>query len=130
VANPDGLAVVDPDAELEFLHQLPVELMWGVAPVTKAWLAEIGVLTIGQLAGTPGWALERLLGPAAGEKLAALACNRDPRESRPSAGPDRQARSRRSAASQRNSGFFGPPCRILRTASPPGSGPGPGLAEP
>ena len=80
VAKPDGLVVVDPDNELEFLHPLPVELMWGVGPVTKARLAEIGVLTIGQLAETPGWSLERLLGPAAGEKLAALAWNRDPRE--------------------------------------------------
>jgi DNA polymerase IV len=80
VAKPDGLVVVDPDTELEFLHHLPVELMWGVGPVTKARLAEIGVLTIGELAKTPGWSLERLLGPAAGEKLAALAWNRDPRE--------------------------------------------------
>src|SRR5215472_3376776 len=80
IAKPDGLVVVDPDTELEFLHRLPVELMWGVGPVTKARLAEIGVLTIGQLAKTPGWSLERLLGPAAGEKLAALAWNRDPRE--------------------------------------------------
>jgi nucleotidyltransferase/DNA polymerase involved in DNA repair len=77
VAKPDGLVVVDPDTELEFLHHLPVGLMWGVGPVTKARLAEIGVLTIGQLAKIP---LERLLGPAAGEKLAALAWNRDPRE--------------------------------------------------
>src|SRR6266571_2805831 len=80
VAKPDGLVVVDPDTELEFLHQLPVELMWGVGPVTRTRLAEIGVLTIGQLAKTPGWSLERLLGPAAGEKLAVLAWNRDPRE--------------------------------------------------
>jgi DNA polymerase-4 len=80
VAKPDGLVVVDPDTELEFLHHLPVELMWGVGPVTRARLAEIGVLTIGQLAQTSGWSLERLLGPAAGEKLAALAWNRDPRE--------------------------------------------------
>jgi len=57
--------------------------MWGVGPVTRARLAEIGVLTIGQLAKTPGWSLERLLGPAAGEKLAALAWNRDPREIKP-----------------------------------------------
>src|SRR5215468_2309269 len=82
VAKPDGLVIVDPDTELKFLHDLPVELMWGVGPVTKARLAEIGVLTIGQLASTPGWSLERLLGPAAGEKLAALAWNRDPREIR------------------------------------------------
>ena len=82
VAKPDGLVVVDADTELDFLHGLPVELMWGVGPITKARLAEIGVLTIGQLAKTPGWSLEQLLGPAAGEKLAALAWNRDPREIR------------------------------------------------
>src|SRR6202790_818238 len=80
VAKPDGLVVVDPDTELQFLHHLPVELMWGVGPVTRARLAEIGVLTIGQLANAPGWSLKRLLGPAAGEKLATLAWNRDPRE--------------------------------------------------
>jgi DNA polymerase IV len=80
VAKPDGLVVVDPDTELDFLHELNVELMWGVGPVTKARLAEIGVTTIGQLANTPGWSLERLLGPAAGEKLSALAWNRDVRE--------------------------------------------------
>src|SRR6185503_9270853 len=80
VAKPDGLVVVDPARELDFLHRLPVELMWGVGPVTKARLAEIGVLTIGQLAKTPGGSLERLLGTAAGGKLAALAWNRDPRE--------------------------------------------------
>src|SRR3954447_4760104 len=89
VANPDGLLVVDPDTELEFLHHLPVELMWGVGPVTKERLAAIGVLTIGQLAQTPGGSLSRLLGSAAGAKLAALAWNRDPREIR----PQRRARS-------------------------------------
>ena len=82
VAKPDGLVVVDPATELDFLHDLPVELMWGVGPATRARLADIGVLTIGQLARTPGWSLERVLGPAAGEKLAALAWNRDPREIR------------------------------------------------
>jgi DNA polymerase-4 len=80
VAKPDGLVIVDPDTELDFLHGLPVELMWGVGPVTKGRLAAIGVNTIGQLAMTPGWSLERLLGPAASEKLAALAWNRDLRE--------------------------------------------------
>src|SRR5271167_643226 len=80
VAKPDGLVVVNPDTELDFLHDLPVELMWGVGPVTKARLAEIGVHTIGQLAKTPGCSLERLLGHAAREKLTALAWNRDPRE--------------------------------------------------
>jgi DNA polymerase-4 len=72
--------VVNPDTELDFLHDLPVELMWGVGPVTKARLAEIGVRTIGQLTKMPGWSLERLVGGAASEKLTALAWNRDPRE--------------------------------------------------
>jgi DNA polymerase-4 len=80
VAKPDGLVLVDPETELDFLHDLTVELMWGVGPVTKARLAEIGVFTIGQLAKTARGSLERLLGHAAGAKLAALAWNRDPRE--------------------------------------------------
>jgi DNA polymerase IV len=79
VAKPDGLVVVDPKTELSFLHDLPVELMWGVGPVTKERLAAIGVRTIGQLADTPGWSLAPLLGLAASAKLAALAWNRDPR---------------------------------------------------
>jgi DNA polymerase-4 len=82
VAKPDGLVVVDPGPELEFLHPLPVELMWGVGPVTKTRLAELGVHTIGQLAQMPGRSLEGLLGPAAGEKLSELAWNRDPRKIR------------------------------------------------
>jgi len=89
VAKPDGLVVVDPESELDFLHDLPVELMWGVGPVTRARLAEIGVFTIGELARTSPGSLERLLGQAMGQKLAALAWNRDPREIE----TDRRARS-------------------------------------
>ena len=79
VAKPDGLLVVDPSAELKFLHDLPVDLMWGVGPATKARLAEEGVRTIGELAVTSPHSLKRLLGHALGEKLSALAWNRDPR---------------------------------------------------
>lgn len=79
VAKPDGLCVIDPAREIEFLHDLPVELMWGVGPVTKGKLADQGITTIGQLAKVePGW-LRHLLGEAAGDRLAALAWNRDPR---------------------------------------------------
>jgi len=80
VAKPDGLLVVDPETELEFLHDLPVELMWGVGPVTTARLAENDVLTIGQLAKLPRGSLEWLVGDALAQKLAALAWNPDPRE--------------------------------------------------
>ncbi|MGE0240688.1 MAG: DNA polymerase IV [Parvibaculaceae bacterium] len=82
VAKPDGLVVVEPGRELAFLADLPVEHVWGVGPATKARLNAIGIVTIGQLSKTPGWSLARLLGPAAGEKLTALAANRDPRKIR------------------------------------------------
>src|ERR1700741_373387 len=74
VAKPDGLVVVDPDTELEFLHELPVALMWGVGPATEARLAKIGVTTIGQLAESSPQSVERLLGHAVGKKLTELAC--------------------------------------------------------
>src|SRR5687767_10749781 len=80
VAKPDGLVVVDPDTELEFLHALPVGLMWGVGPASEARLAKIGVATIGQLAKSSPQFVERLLGQAVGRKLTALAWNRDPRQ--------------------------------------------------
>src|SRR5262249_21303905 len=79
-AKPDSLVVVDPVHELAFLHNLPVELMWGVGPAAKARLAEIGVTTIGQLAHAEPQRLERLLGRAHGARLTALAWNRDARE--------------------------------------------------
>jgi DNA polymerase-4 len=79
VAKPDGMIVVPPEHELKFLHPLPVELMWGVGPVTKARLADRGIRTIGELATTPGQSLEHLLGRAVGSKLGSLAWNQDPR---------------------------------------------------
>jgi DNA polymerase-4 len=79
VAKPNGLIVVEADRELEFLRPLPVELIWGVGPATRARLAATGVRTIGDLAGTAGPILEGLLGQAAGGKLASLAANLDPR---------------------------------------------------
>jgi DNA polymerase-4 len=78
-AKPDGLVVVEPERELDFLHPLPVELMWGVGPVTRARLADAGIRTIGDLAATPNPMLRRLLGQAASDKLGSLSTNADPR---------------------------------------------------
>src|SRR5919201_5011440 len=50
VAKPDGLLVVPPDAELEFLHPLGVERLWGVGPVTSKRLHAHGLRAVGQLA--------------------------------------------------------------------------------
>lgn len=79
VAKPDGLVVVDPARELEFLHPLPVSLMWGVGPVTEGKLEDEGITTIGQLAEKRVEWVQHILGNAAGEKLSALSWNRDPR---------------------------------------------------
>jgi DNA polymerase IV len=79
VAKPDGLVVVEPDAERAFLDPLPVGLMWGVGPVAQQRLAERGIHTIGDLARTPSFAVERMLGHAIGARLNALALNEDPR---------------------------------------------------
>jgi DNA polymerase-4 len=79
VAKPDGLVVVEPDRERQFLDPLPVDLVWGVGPVTRTRLEGLGIRTIGDLAATPNRILEHLLGPAIGATLAARAANIDPR---------------------------------------------------
>jgi DNA polymerase IV len=79
VAKPDGLVVVEQAAEQAFLDPLPVDLIWGVGPVTSARLAESGIRTVGDLAATGSPILEAVLGRAAGAKLAQLSANVDPR---------------------------------------------------
>jgi DNA polymerase-4 len=79
VAKPDGLLVVPTDAELEFLHPLPVERLWGVGAVTAQRLRDRGIKTVGEVAQVPAPALTAMLGPAAGRHLHALAHNHDPR---------------------------------------------------
>jgi DNA polymerase-4 len=75
VAKPDELVVVDPETELEFLHKLPVALMWGVGPATEARLARIGVTTIGQLAESSPQSVERLRGSADGKLKIVRLCS-------------------------------------------------------
>ncbi|MGH8873602.1 MAG: DNA polymerase IV [Acidimicrobiia bacterium] len=78
-AKPNGLVVVERGTELDFLHPLPVEAMWGVGRVTAANLHRFGICTIGDLAALPREALTHALGPGASGALHALAWNRDPR---------------------------------------------------
>jgi DNA polymerase-4 len=94
VAKPDGLLVVPPDGELDFLHPLSVERLWGVGPATATKLHELGIATVGEVAEFPEGTLVALLGRATGRKLHALAHNRDPR-------PVQPHRRRRSMGAQR-----------------------------
>lgn len=79
VAKPDGLLVVPAGTEIDFLHPLPVERLWGVGPVTSRKLHDKGIATVGEMARLGEASLVSLLGPAAGRHLHALSHNRDPR---------------------------------------------------
>lgn len=77
VAKPDGICVIDPARELEFLHGLGVRMIWGVGAVTEKKLADLGIHTIEQLAHAPIETLESRFGRHSGRHLHALAWNRD-----------------------------------------------------
>ncbi len=94
VAKPDGLLVVQTDGELDFLHPLPVERLWGVGSVTAAKLRARSITSVGQVANLGEATLVRMLGRAAGRHIHALAHNRDPR-------PVHVGRRRRSMGTQR-----------------------------
>jgi DNA polymerase IV len=94
VAKPDGLLVVPPDGELDFLHPLPVERLWGVGEITADKLRNRGVRTVGEVAQLEEITLVAMLGRASGRHLHALAHNRDPR-------PVQVGRRRRSIGAQR-----------------------------
>jgi len=100
VAKPDGLLVVRPGEELEFLHPLPIEYLWGVGPVTSRKLRAVELTTVRDVAQADQGALIELLGPAAGRHIHALAHNRDPRRVR--------GRRRRTMGSQRALGRRAP----------------------
>jgi DNA polymerase-4 len=94
VSKPDGLLLVEPDREQEFLLPLPVERLWGVGKVTAEKLHRLNIHTVGELADLEAATAERLLGKAQGAHLHALARLRDPR-------PVDTTRRRHSIGSQR-----------------------------
>lgn len=82
LAKPDGLLVVPPDGERDFLHPLHVEQLWGVGPATAARLHERGIHTVGQAALLAEATLVSILGRGSGRQVHALAQNRDARRVR------------------------------------------------
>ena len=79
VGKPDGLLVVEPDGELDFLHPLPVQRLWGVGAITAAKLHARGIHTVADIAAMPPDALTAIVGRAMGHQLHALSHNRDAR---------------------------------------------------
>lgn len=79
VSKPDGLLIVEPEREQEFLLPLPVERLWGVGAVTAEKLHRYGIRTVGELAELEAATAQRMLGKATGAHVHALARLRDPR---------------------------------------------------
>jgi DNA polymerase IV len=84
--KPDGLVVVSPGGEAEFLAPLPIERLWGVGKATAKELQALGVTTIGQLQRLAPGVLAARLGPH-GPDLLALAFGRDTRPVEPFSPP-------------------------------------------
>ncbi|MCT1554979.1 DNA polymerase IV [Corynebacterium sanguinis] len=85
LAKPDGVFVIPREEQLEILHPLPVNQLWGVGPVTEAKLASVGIETIGDFAALSEREVEIALGGAVAKQLWGLARGIDNREVAPRA---------------------------------------------
>jgi len=65
--KPDGLVLVQPGLEAEFLRNIPVSRLWGIGEKATKALQAIGINTIGQLAAADDFILHKHFGNAAGE---------------------------------------------------------------
>jgi DNA polymerase-4 len=77
--KPDGLVVVTPGTEADFLAPLAVRALWGIGPKAEAQLVGAGIRTIGDLALCGDAQAARLLG-SGGTFFRDMARGIDPRE--------------------------------------------------
>ncbi len=77
--KPDGLVVVAAGEVAAFLRPLPIERMWGIGPKTAPKMRQLGLYTLGDIAGADDEKLERLLG-SWGPQVAQLARGQDERD--------------------------------------------------
>ncbi|WP_236950429.1 DNA polymerase IV [Mycobacterium sp. MS1601] len=78
-AKPDGLLLVTPEHELQFLHPLPVRRLWGVGAKTEEKLRAHGIHTVAQVAELGESTLAAMVGAAMGHQLFCLSRNIDRR---------------------------------------------------
>src|SRR5690606_23598914 len=78
-AKPDGLVIIEPGAEIEILHPLPVRALPGIGPATAERLTRLGVRTVGDLATITAGELIDAVGESHGRTLYHLARAEDDR---------------------------------------------------
>jgi DNA polymerase-4 len=74
--KPDGLVVVQPDTEADFMAPLPIEVMQGIGPKTEERLRLMGIRRVGDLAAYDTQRLVQALG-SGGAVLQRMAQGRD-----------------------------------------------------
>ena len=77
--KPDGLCVLEPEGMLEAVGERPATLIPGVGPRTAQRLAQLGVRTVADLAGSDPATLEGAFGPRLGRELRDRARGHDDR---------------------------------------------------
>jgi DNA polymerase-4 len=60
--KPDGLTVIAPERMERFLHELPVDALWGVGPVTAGKLRAAGIARLVDVRTAPAEVLQRAVG--------------------------------------------------------------------
>lgn len=63
--KPDGLTIIYPGHEKEFLWPQPIRNMWGIGPKSEITFQKLGIMTIGDLAKFPKARLKKHFGIAA-----------------------------------------------------------------
>ncbi len=86
--KPDGLTIVEPGREVEFLRDMPIGRLWGVGPRTAERMMKLGVERVGDLLRFGEAELKRQFG-SEGEHFARLARGEDGRP----VTPDHEAKS-------------------------------------
>jgi DNA polymerase-4 len=86
--KPDGLTIVQPGREVDFLRDMPIGKLWGVGPRTAQRMAKLGVERVGDLLKFNEAELTRQFG-SEGEHFARLARGEDARP----VTPDHEAKS-------------------------------------
>ncbi len=81
--KPDGLVVVEPGTEAEFLAPLPIARLWGAGPKAQQGLRALGCRTIGDVAALDPGVLARRFGETGGAHFSRLARGVDDRPVRP-----------------------------------------------